>query len=84
MKPNYEIIIDNMKWTMERVVTEFGICDTFNSAWAPYFNPTFYLQNITTNNAQSLFEISYFDLNVYALLNDLMGSTVIGNSFLFK
>lgn len=75
MKTEYEVIIDNAKFKLERVITEFGVCDTFNSKWAPYFHPNYYLVGDVPNEVQ-LFEISNYDLNIYALINDLMSSTV--------
>lgn len=75
---NYEIVVDSMPmFKFQRVVTEFGICDTFNSELSQFLDPSFLIASRMPLK-QKLFEINYLDVNTFILVNNLADSDVCG------
>lgn len=60
---------------LRRTVTEWGICDQFNSELSQFFDPEWLIYDRVPKK-RPLFEVNYFDANPHTVLNDLENSNV--------
>lgn len=75
-KNDYDVLIDSVpRLKLRRTVTEWGICDQFNSELSQFFDPEWLIYDRVPKK-RPLFEVNYFDANPHTVLNDLENSNV--------
>lgn len=65
----------NKNWKLQRTVTDYGICYTFNSEIARYISPEYLLYGILPPY-QELYVVNFFDKRKFVILGDLRSAYV--------
>lgn len=72
---NIEFEASAPKFKFSRIITELGVCDTFNSRISPFFSPEYILNDRLPSEKPS-FELNYLDTHKYVIVKDLAKSYV--------
>lgn len=63
-------------YKFQRIITENGICDTFNSKIAAYMSPEFYVSN-ELPKMNEIYEVNFFDFKKFSEISNLRSSSEV-------
>lgn len=73
---NFTVITNSEhKWKMQEIITEMGLCQTFNSAIAQYISTDYIIDNVLPKKLDT-YSVNYFDIKKYAALHNVDGMNV--------